>query len=252
MSWFRKPKNTVTVEFIENGAKNPFSISEIPIEQLPDTLELETDPEIQEQHWRVVQAIPQDKKEFIKTGKLRIILDKIQMVDPRELLFSLPTINDEICETENVPINNLFVIHEDDWRQREFISKKYDLEIKQELNAIVEIYEKHRVGVGFDKVHLRGSIANPLTDKNIRFEEFNQGLNITKISDGFGLAGGGKVKNSFAFQIAPETTFYGQTENGSITVMCVQGDENSIQSIRKITEQYSIVFVDWCKAELIE
>lgn len=252
MSWFRKQKNTVTVEFIENGTENPFARSEVPIEQLPDTFELETDFEIREEQWKVVRAIPQNKEDFSKTGKLRIIVDKIQMIDPRELLFSLPTINDEVSETENVSIDNLFVIHEDDWRQWEFISKKHNLEIRQELAAIVEIYEKHRVGMGFDKIHIRRSLLNPLIDKNIRIEEFNQKLNITKESDGFGLAGKGKVKNSFAFQIAEGPIFYGQTENGLITVLCVQSDENSIQLIKQIAERYGIVFVDWCKAEVIE
>lgn len=252
MSWFRKQKNTVTVEFIENGTENPFARSEVPIEQLPDTFELETDFEIREEHWKVVRAIPQNKEDFSKTGKLRIIVDKIQMIDPRELLFSLPTINDEISETENVSIDNLFVIHEDDWRQWEFISKKYNPEIRQELSAIVEIYEKHRVGMGFDKIHIRRSVVNPLIDKNIKIEEFEQMLDITKRSDGFGLAGRGKVKNSFAFQIAQGTTFYGQTENGLITVLCVQNYEDSIQLVKQIAEQYEIVFVDWCKTEVIE
>jgi hypothetical protein len=46
MSWFRKSKNTVTVEFIENGTENPFAISEVPIEQLPDIViaVIEVDP----------------------------------------------------------------------------------------------------------------------------------------------------------------------------------------------------------------
>jgi hypothetical protein len=252
MSWFRKSKNTVTVEFIANGTEIPFAISEVPIEQLPDTFELETDLEIEEQHWKVIQAAPQNKEEFSKTGKLRIILDKIQMMDPREILFSLPTINDEIAETENDSIDNLFVIHEDDWRQQEFVSPKYNAEIRQELSAIAEIYEKHRIGIGFDKIHIRSSIASPLIDKNISIEEFNQRLNITERFDGCGLAGGGKVKNSFAFQIADGTAFYGQTENGLITVLCAQLDENFIQSIKNVAEHYKIVFVDWCRAEVIE
>lgn len=240
------------VEFIENGTEKPFAVSDVPLEQLPDTFELETDFEIEQQHWKVVQANPQNKEEFSKTGKLRIVLDKIQMIDPRELLFSLPTINDEIPATENVSIDNLFTIHEDDWRQSEFISKKYNSEIKQELSAIVEIYEKHRAGIGFDKIHIRKSIISPLIDKNIKIDEFNRKLNITKRSDGVGLRGGGKVKNSFAFQIAEGTTFYGQTENGLITVLCVRSDENSVQLIKQIAEHYEIVFVDWCRAEAIE
>lgn len=252
MSWFKKSKNTVTVEFIENGTTTPFAVSEVPIEQLPDTFELETDLEMKDQHWRVIQATPQNKEEFSKTEKLRIILDKVQMIDPQELLFSLPTINDEISETENVSTENLFTIHEDDWRQWEFISKKYILELKQELEAVIEIYENHKVGIGFDKVHIRELIKQPLIDKSIKIEEFGQTLNITKKSDGFGFAGSGKVKDSFAFQIAEGMTFYGQTNNDLITVLCVQNNNNSIQIIEQIARKYEIVFVDWCKAEVTE
>lgn len=252
MSWFRGSKNAVTVEFIENETTTPFAVSEVPIEQLPETFELETDLEIKEQQWRVVQATPQNKEEFSKTGMLRVVLDKVQMIDPRELLFSLPTISDEISETENISIENLFTIHEDDWRQWEFISKKYNSELKQELDSVIEIYENHRAGIGFDKVHIRELIKKPLIDKSIRIEEFSQTLNITKKSDGFGLADRGKVKDSFAFQIAEGMTFYGQTANNLITVLCVQNNENSIQTIEQIAKRYEIVFVDWCKAEVTE
>lgn len=252
MSWFKKTKNIVTVEFIENGSENPFAISEVPIDQLPDTFELETDLEIRGEHWKVVQAFPQNKEDFGKTGKLRIILDRIQMIDPRELLFSLPTVNAEMPETENVSIGNLFVIHEDDWRQDEFVSKKYNLEIKQELKAIIEIYEKHKVGVGFKEIHIRKLINQPLVDKNIEIKEFSQLLNITRRSNGFGLAGGGKVINGFAFQTASGTTFYGQTNNELITVLCVQSNENSIREIEQIAQKYELVFINWCNAEVIE
>lgn len=253
MSWFsRKPKNTITVEFIENGAAKPFAVSDMSLDQLPDSFESETTFEIKDEQWIVVQAAPNNKEEFSKTGKLNIVLDKIEMVDPRELLFSLPTINDQIAETEQVSIDNLFTIHEDDWRQAEFISKKYHSEIKKELESVIEINEKHRVGNGFDKIHIRQLITQPLDDKNINLEELKGLLNIARNSNGFGLAKIGKVKNSFAFQSSDGATFYGQTKNGLISVLCVHNGEDSVQTIKHIAEKYDIVFVDWCKAETTE
>lgn len=251
MSWFRKSKNTVTVEFIENGTSNPFAVSEVPIEHLPDTFELETNLEIGQQQWSVAQAIPNKKEEFVKTGKLKVFLNRVQTIDPKEILFSLPTINDSIFETEVTKGENLFSIHEDDWRQMEFISKKYNSEINMEANAIVEIYENHKVGIGFDKVHIRQFIEQPLYDENINLESFIQNFNVIKKYDGFGIENN-KATNSFAFRIIEDVIFYGQTDNNSqIIYLCVKGNENLEQTVENILTKYDIVFVDWCRVKII-
>jgi hypothetical protein len=251
MSWLGKSKNTVTVEFIVNGTSNPFAISEVPIEQLPDTFELETNLEIGQQQWSVTQAVPNKKEEFTKTGKLKVFLNKVQTIDPKELLFSLPTINDSIFEIETTTSGSLFSIHEDDWRQMEFISKKYDLEVAQEMKSVVEIYEQHKIGIGFDQVHIRKIIEQPLHDEKINFEVFIQNFNVIKKYDGFGI-GNNKAKDSFAFQIEEGTILYGQAPNsGGISFLCVAANENSKQSIEEIAEKYNLIFVDWCRAEII-
>jgi hypothetical protein len=251
MSWFRKSKKTVSVEFIENGTNNPFAVSEVPIEQLPDTFELETNLEIGQQLWSVAQAIPNKKEEFSGTGKLKVFLNKIETIDPKELLFSLPTINDSLFETEPATSENLFSVREDDWRQMEFISKKYESEIAKEIKSVVEIYENHKVGIGFDEVHIRKLIEQPLYDENINISVFVQDFILVKKYDGFGVEKH-QAKHSFAFQIAEEVIFYGQANNdGRIIFLCCEGNKNLEQTVEKIIKKYDVVFVDWCGAKVI-
>jgi hypothetical protein len=49
--------------------------------------------------WEVVEARPMTAAEFRKTGKLVLIVRKVkatQFVDPAKILFSLPTISNEL------------------------------------------------------------------------------------------------------------------------------------------------------------
>jgi len=97
-------------------------------------------------------------------------------IDPQKLLFSVSTINDALPNrfTENVPSKATVVIHEDNWRQCEFISSKQRKLIDDELRDIDEIWKSQSVKVGeftaFRKVHIRKRIITPI---NIHFSEFD-------------------------------------------------------------------------------
>jgi hypothetical protein len=223
----------------------------VPIQQLPDTFEIETELDIRDQKWTVIQAVPSKKEDFGKTGKLRLILSKVQMVDLKNILFSLPTINDGIFDLETTLSGNPFLFHEDDWRQIEFVSKKYESKIAEEIRLIVEIYENHKEGIGFNKIHIRKLIEKPLIGENLNLPALRGKFNILKEYDGFGVGNGTrKAKNSFAFQLDNDIVLYGQiNENDDIVFLCVEGSEKSSESVRKIVEDYNIIYVDWCRAE---
>lgn len=143
---FGKKHNTIDVTFIESASQEAFAKSKIPVEQLPDSFEIDTTLDIGDQKWSVDKTEPLTKEEFVKTGTLKVYLTKIQTIDPNELLYSLPTINNGIAQVSKLTKadNNLFIVHEDDWRQIEFVSIRYDAEIANELKAIYEIHKNHR------------------------------------------------------------------------------------------------------------
>lgn len=86
-----------------------------------------------------------------------------------DILFSTPTLNDSL-PTELGPTaigNECYQMHEDDWRQFEFVSESFRQEVASELHAIDRIWTEKSVSVGntmtaFREVHIRKNIPIPL------------------------------------------------------------------------------------------
>src|SRR4051812_9918971 len=117
MFWKKKPK-TVRVELFDADTGKRFSVSDAPIERLPGSFEAATTLHLGEDDWQVVRATPVTAAEFSATGKLRLVLRRLpkpQHVDPKEILFSLPTICDATpgVATESTKLGkNVLELHE--------------------------------------------------------------------------------------------------------------------------------------------
>lgn len=154
----------VEVEFIDKKTGSVFSRSSMPPDTLPDTFALDTTLHLPNGDWRVVSAVPVTKAEFSKTRRLRLWLEKVEsvvMVDPRKLLFTLPTIGNELPACDGDPVDGSeLTMHEDDWRQLEWVDDVPAVEA--ELASIRAIHADHRVDPGFSKCHVRKLVPEPL------------------------------------------------------------------------------------------
>ncbi|NQT15237.1 MAG: hypothetical protein HQ582_20945 [Planctomycetes bacterium] len=88
-------------------------------------------------------------------------------MDPSDILFSTPTLNDALPELADVLADDACIrMHEDDWRQFEFVSSAFAEELLTELSAIDAIWKEHGVPIGdghaFRAVHVRKAIPRPL------------------------------------------------------------------------------------------
>jgi hypothetical protein len=90
-------------------------------------------------------------------------------LDPNEFLFTTPTLNDALPEESNrpSPADDCFLMHEDDWRQFEFVAAAFGPEMADELAVIDTIWKEHSVplgeaGTAFRSVHVRTRIPQPL------------------------------------------------------------------------------------------
>ena len=103
MFGFGKNKGVIEVRFYEGKSETPFAVSNLPVDQLPDTFEIDTTLHLGDDNWRVIGAEPPQKSKFRTSGKLDLFLAKseVTQIDPRELLYSLPTINDDIAGVQN-------------------------------------------------------------------------------------------------------------------------------------------------------
>ena len=93
----------------------------------------------------------------------------VTQTDPKDILFSTPTLNDALPTDlgPSAPGDDCFQMHEDDWRQFEFVSAALGAETASELAAIDRIWNEQSVPLGndataFRNVHIRQRIPTPL------------------------------------------------------------------------------------------
>lgn len=255
MLGFGRDKSVIEVKFYEGMSETPFAASNVPIEQLPDTFEIDTTMHLGEDDWRVLEAEPAEKTKFRKIGKLNLYLakSKITQLDPNELLYSLPTINNDIAGVENAEsLENIAVFHEDDWRQFEFVVISYESTIDEELGQIKNIYENQRKGVGFKKLHLREKIVKPLESNPLTLNMLEESFEIAKKYEGVAFNNAAAtIVGGFAMQTESGWVLWGQVnESGKIVALNIgQTKESNIAGIAdkidKFTEKHGLYLIDW-------
>jgi hypothetical protein len=81
----------------------------------------------------------------------------VTMIDPKDLLFSLPTLADRLPDGTKAAseVPGAFHLPEDDWRQVEFVGAFQADAVEAELERLRTFMDRHRKGVGYTEVHVR-------------------------------------------------------------------------------------------------
>ncbi len=255
----------IHVIFVDASTGEPFAQTHLPMDQLPQTFELDTTLTIAGQDWSVINAEPPRAEDFLQSGKLVLTLAKISMMNPKDILYSLPT----ICNT--IPAlapgttrqgKQVFEIHEDDWQQTEFISRAHKGAINAQLAEIKRIYDEASIDNGdflaFQRLALRTHITNPISSE-IPLGQLVAVLPEQQPYDGvdyhkeMGLIAGG-----FAYKLA-NTILYGQATDGLVQTLAVHATPRErevvpalIPAFISIMSRYDLYLVDWCTLALLE
>jgi hypothetical protein len=245
----------INVEFVNVDTDKVFATSDVPAENLPDTFALNTTMHLGAEDWEVVSANPIQKNEFLKTHKLRLVLRKVMMIDPKKVFFTLPSLCDYLGETTSQPkTGKELEIHEDSWRNIEIISPKFENEIDSDLREIFQVHQEESVGAGFKKLVVREKIEFPLSPITIPFTEVENLFRIDKSYSGLGYEkSSGIVKDGFAFQTQGGIIFYGRKQKNNLRELCVAGCEpngkiaEDVNALELLMSKYNLYFVDWCR-----
>lgn len=254
-------KKTVQVEFIDSTTNSCLGIFEMGADLLPENFAQAGTFDLLNQKWKVVRADPPDKPGFLKTGMLQISLSKILASPTQGELFAHPTTSGEIgaLEISNLPSAETFAIHQNDWRQIEFI-RGLDLPlIKEEFEDIRHIHEYEHASIGFTAMHTRKRIAQPLLGVSIRITDLRKALEpISEYAALSYIDVSGKVPLSFAWSLDRDFFIWGITdESGSVTRLCLTGNPGHKKmaslaaAFYEIASYYQLVFVDWCQVAAI-
>jgi hypothetical protein len=254
MGWFGPKK--VLVQFVDADSGEMFARSEIPLPDLPASFAPATTVQLQGSDWTVVSAEPPESAEFGKTGQLTLRLRKVQLVDPRTILFSLPTICDVIPGVVPAPPSqpdDVLRMSDDDWRQIEFVALSLESQVDDNLAAIRRIHEQERVGVGFRKCHVRKDPKEPLAGVRLELGELTSRLgNDARTYAGVSFQRESHlIQGGYAFETGSLLQIYGQVSGGTLTSFCLlshQGAQRDGAALLELARSRELCLVDWCRA----
>jgi hypothetical protein len=237
----------VRVVFVDAADGRQFAHSDLPLNQLPASFDAGTTLTLRDTTWSVERAEPARTEQLTEDGELRLTLRRVELVNPRDILFSLPTIcGSRPALDRSVSIDGCFGLHEDDWRQIEFVDAMLADAVRAELDAVSRV---PRRGPGFTGIHVRGDGIPPLDVAGQRHVVDRLPGPRRAYS---GLAVGGlAVSGSFAFATGA-LVFYGLTE-GVLGAHHTgePADAELAEAVRAAMSSADVVLVDWCGAGLV-
>lgn len=251
----KKEHTTIQVTFINNADNTVIGVAELSIDQLPDEFESATTMHLREENWQVEEAIPVYKKEFAQSGKLTLKMYKVEMVDPNELKFSLPTIANELPQLTDSTLFDDFTFtlpFEDDWLQVELLDKNFLPYIEQNLAAIAKIWNDYGHQESdftyFDQLHVRQALGEPQVSVN--FEQLKQLLAVTNVGSLQFPKQQGYVVNGFALK-TNTAIYYGIVNNGVVCELAISTNNEQIEEVVELANKLGLVVVDWCSCQLL-
>jgi len=176
-------------------------------------------------------------------------------LDPKTLLFSLATISDDFPSTIHEGsdlIRDAISIHEDDWRQIEFVERAALPDVQHEIREIEAFKNQNRVGIGWKNVYVRKQRPTGLLPSRFSFNLIDSLPHdpIKKLAIGT-FNQKSIVKNGFAVRLGPSDFMYGREFNGTLVNLALSrfpSDKKSSldQQLLAICEKFKLVIVDWC------
>lgn len=262
MAFWNRKRSTVHVEFLDASTGEVFAQTDIAADRLPESFEAETTMHLGDQDWVVESAVPMTAPEFRSTGTLRLVLHRVTVttVDPRELLYSLPTISDElppIAEHTTKLGKHVLELPDDDWRQVELHGAANAPIVEEHLAAIRAVRETARNGGAFTRLHVRRGFdgllpASPVCSLGELRRSCPQG---SEWLEGVAFRGvAGLVENGFAVRLPSGAVLYGLVDREDLRVLAVQSvpgaafDPGSLRGLEEFMRARQLGAVDWCGA----
>lgn len=180
--------------------------------------------------------------------------EKVEKMNPNDIWYSTPTISNEfpqiIPKTTETECD--IFIHEDDYRQNEFLNASSLRQVQEEFNSIKDIWTNHSKKSEkytlFKNCHVRKIIGSP--NLKINFNELKTLLNCNSV--GQVIINGEVLVNGFAFT-TENTTYFGTVLGETAIKLCIaQLNDSTKKEIFEINKTFNLLFVNWYHCDLIE
>jgi hypothetical protein len=171
---------------------------------------------------------------------------EVRTTDPKDILFSLPTLCDPAPAVDSSPAPaGARSLHEDDWRQIEFVPISNNEQVRAQLVALATFKKEHQKGAGWTDVYLRKEHSVPLAAMGLRFTA------LPAFSTSAVTLSGRPVRGGFALADGEEWFIYGQrSPEGTILQLGISPrpslcSERFALGLMQITRDAPVLIVDW-------
>jgi hypothetical protein len=248
-----EPGSRVTVTLVDDATNEILGVADMAPEELPETFERPTTLHLDDADWSVIEAVPLTRAQYTQSGSLRLRLRRVEKVDPRKLLFSLPSICDYIPGLGDEPVSGAdCLLAEDDWRQVELVSRSLASEADEEIEAIRRIHEEAKAEVGWREIHVRKHPEPPIV------EELTLADIARVFHDEFVLAGVSyhgattRIKDGYSLTTPDGLRLYGVVTDGRVTVVGIAGrpvasGSGSVECLATLAKEFDLDLVYWCR-----
>lgn len=241
----------VKVTFIDEASGAVIGETSMDPAQLPESFLHDTTLHLGDQPWSVRKAEPPTREQYARSRRLVLTLARTATIDPRELLFSLPTINDRLPDEEGQADGSEVVLLEDDWRQVEWVHVSRGEVITEELQSVRRIYEEHRQGIGFDQIHVRSRLAEPLPGAPLKAEALLRlvlGPPLPLRLDRHGV----RIRGGFAYSLPAGWILYGTRTEQHVEVLGLHRSgeplpDDTAAALEDLAAEHHLLLVDWCR-----
>ena len=178
----------------------------------------------------------------------------ISMIDPRTILFSLPTISESLPEAERTGLaadeRNAGFLHEDSWRQCELLPVGAADFVAATLQAIQRHRTQYGVGLGFREIYARPESPIPLVALGLTRGDLAAAFGSTSLFSSiyFVTEPLGMIRDSFG-SLLPEIGYlYGTLQNesiGHLGVALVGTGNGALHPLSSFLSRHQLLLVDW-------
>ncbi len=181
---------------------------------------------------------------------------KVEVIDPGTILFSIPTLSNELPPLEAVDADQTsgdVFFHEDDWRQLEFFPADRIPEVQSMLTALKAFSAEHRERSGWKRVYVRALAAAPVVAGQDAVQALADLLDATLGPAPILHASNaitGRVESGFTLPVGGNIQLYGHTDGNGIPVLGASvgpapDDTRLTDTFVALNRAYGLVLVDW-------
>jgi len=186
---------------------------------------------------------------------------RITKIDPRKVLFSIPTIADDLAALEPIdkpPGRSDVVLSEDDWTQLEFFPRAAQPAIQDQLTKLKAFETANRKAVGWKNIYVRkieraAVIANASPLKHLETVLAKPSGGAAFITASNKIAG--RIRQGFTFDLGGNIQLYGYAADNRIPVLAASVGPNAdnmklAAAFMKLNKSDGLMLVDW-RAQLL-